>query len=507
MKRLMLMLAAGCLMMGMVGCIQDLPEQQIVCEEPPPPAPKCGPKGDVTAEGGVPCADCCDVIRIKKHGPAEVIQGAEFTYTILVQNVSKMDIRDVKVMEELPQNFALKGTNPKAKIAGKTLIWDLGNMPAGSSQTLKVVGSATATGELVGCTEADWKPPLVCMAIKAINPQVKVTKEGPAQVVLCDTINYKIVVENTGNGAACDVTVTDVLPDGLKGLDGKTKYVWSVPRLDPGQKQAFAIQAKADKVGSYTNSATAAIGGQGEAKSNPVTTKVVQPQLAVTKTAPKTRFINRPIDYTITVKNTGAVDATNVVLTDSISGAAIQSASDNGAVSGSGVTWNLGTLKPGASKAVKVVAVASAAGMVNNTASATAYCADAQAQAQVEIKGIPAILLEVIDIDDPIEVGAMETYEIRVTNQGSAVDGDIQVVATLPKEQQYVSSSGPSGAGKAAGQVITFPVLKSLDPKAVAVYKVQVKATGEGDVRFKVSLTSQMLTSPVQETESTHLYK
>ena len=45
-----------------------------------------------------------------------------------------------------------------------------------------------------------------------------------------------------------------------------------------------------------------------------------------------------------------------------------------------------------------------------------------------------------------------------------------------------------------------------LDPKAKAVYKVTTKGTKEGDLRFKVELTSDQMTSPASETESTHVY-
>ena len=40
-----------------------------------------------------------------------------------------------------------------------------------------------------------------------------------------------------------------------------------------------------------------------------------------------------------------------------------------------------------------------------------------------------------------------------------------------------------------------------------ATYKVVVKGVAVGDVRFKVSLTSDQMTKPAEETESTHIYK
>ena len=41
-----------------------------------------------------------------------------------------------------------------------------------------------------------------------------------------------------------------------------------------------------------------------------------------------------------------------------------------------------------------------------------------QAERRSKSGGIPAFRLEVVDVDDPIEVGGTTTYRIDVTNQG-----------------------------------------------------------------------------------------
>ena len=78
-------------------------------------------------------------------------------------------------------------------------------------------------------------------------------------------------------------------------------------------------------------------------------------------------------------------------------------------------------------------------------------CTDAvTADCSVDFEGIPAILLEVTDNPDPVEVGTTTTYTIQVTNQGSATDNNIRVVATLPASQSYVSAGGPTTASTSA---------------------------------------------------------
>ncbi len=143
---------------------------------------------------------------------------------------------------------------------------------------------------------------------------------------------------------------------------------------------------------------------------------------------------------------------------------------------------------------------------MTNAATATAKCTRDSDEATVVVEGIPAILLETIDLADPIEVGANETYVITVTNQGSADGTNIRVTATLPAEQEYVSSEGPTRA-TAEGRAVTFAPLARLAPKADAVYRVTVRGVKAGDVRFKVELTSDQMSSPAMETESTHIYE
>ena len=169
------------------------------------------------------------------------------------------------------------------------------------------------------------------------------------------------------------------------------------------------------------------------------------------------------------------------------------------------VTWSLGTLNAGQSRKVTMTVKAMQPGTLRNTASARAICASAEAEARTTVKGIPAILLEVIDIEDPIEVGENEVYEIIVTNQGSADGTNIVITATIPPEMSYVSADGPARAS-VQGKIVTFAPLPHLAPKAKATYRVTTRGEEVQDVRFKISLTSDQIDRPVEETESTNVY-
>jgi uncharacterized repeat protein (TIGR01451 family) len=316
---------------------------------------------------------------------------------------------------------------------------------------------------------------------------------------------YRVSVRNVGDGAAKNVVLNLSFPDGLTTLDGRTTVTFDVGVLAPGQAKEATFSAKPHTPGTYSAHATVSADGGLFAETD-CHSEVVVPVLNVTKTGPATRYIGRPATYEITVSNQGNADARDTRLIDTLpTGVELSSVSDGGTRSGQEVTWQVGTLAPGSSKSVSLTVVSAVPGTIQNKVVAKAYCAEACDSIETVVKGIPAILLEVIDIDDPIEVGANSAYRIIVTNQGSAYGTNIAVTCTLPSEQEYVSAGGPTAAS-VAGQTVTFAPLPSLPPKARVSYRVDVKGVAPGDVRFRTSLRSDQAQVPIEETESTHIY-
>jgi uncharacterized repeat protein (TIGR01451 family) len=121
------------------------------------------------------------------------------------------------------------------------------------------------------------------------------------------------------------------------------------------------------------------------------------------------------------------------------------------------------------------------------------------------VAGVPGVLLEVGDIDDPVEVNGRTTYMITVTNQGFAVSTNIRIACAIEENVQYVSSSGPT-TGTLEGSTITFAPLSALAPKGKATWRVVVTAVKAGDSRFKTTMITDQLTRPVEETEATRVY-
>ncbi len=161
----------------------------------------------------------------------------------------------------------------------------------------------------------------------------------------------------------------------------------------------------------------------------------------------------------------------------------------------------------GQKQMISVKGLAKSAGDPVNQAQAHADGGlEAKATAAVHLEGVPALLLEVVDLEDPIEVGAETVYEIRVVNQGTSPTTNLQIIATVPNGMTARDAAGPS-PHQIHGQQVIYDKLPSLAPKADALFRVKVVGDQPGDMRFKVQMTSDQLRSPVYEEESTRVYK
>ena len=207
------------------------------------------------------------------------------------------------------------------------------------------------------------------------------------------------------------------------------------------------------------------------------------------------------------VSNPGDVSLTGVVVRDVLPPQlTFASASDGGQLINGQVVWNIGTLQPRQDKTVQVqTKCAELVPQVVNVATATADGGlQARSEAALEIRGLPALRLELIDRVDPVEVAKNTTYQITVTNTGSLPSNQVEVIAQVPVEMKIVKIQGPS-AYHINGPTIMFDPLDGLQPNAAFNYSIEVQALKPGDVRFQAWLKGAALTKPVYQQESTNI--
>lgn len=231
------------------------------------------------------------------------------------------------------------------------------------------------------------------------------------------------------------------------------------------------------------------------------------PVLALSCGAPELIPYTRPLQVCLTVKNTGEVPADQVTVALPIPEGAEYAGPAVGSNPGARrMVWRIPRLAAGASKELCTDLSTPEPCLLNFASSATAANAEpVDLECTTRVTGIAAVLFEVIDIADPIEVGQPNTYEISVINQGSHPLTNVRIVCTLEESQEFVTGSGASAVA-AEGRTVTSVPLAELAPKATAAWQLVVKALAAGDVRFAARLTSDECERPVDETESTRQY-
>jgi uncharacterized repeat protein (TIGR01451 family) len=451
----------------------------------------------------------CGVVQLDKTMPKEVGLNKPFTYTLKVANLTNTTLHDIIVTEDLPDNFKFLSANPSARQDEENILfWEIAKLGPKSSTQITISGQATYIDALKHCTTVVTPVIPACTTVQVIQPELKLTRTAPEEVLVCDPIQVRYVVTNSGTGYVPNVKIVETLPTGLRTTGGRNEIVFDAGTLMAGQSQQFSAELRASKTGEFTSSATATSTMSLRAESAATKTRVTQPILAVQKTGPERQYIGQPIKYQITVTNKSDVAARNTVIEDMIPEGVNSVRGTAGAkLLGPKLVWELGTLEPGTSETVRISFTPEEAGTLINSATASAYCTEAvTSTVRTVVSGIPAVSMQVSDVEDPVRVGERATYVIKVKNQGSAPATNIRIACTLEDYVRYVSSAGAT-SGTQEGQTIRFLPLGSLAPQAEVAWRVVVEAVRPGQMLFKVVLNMDELSRPVEKTESTNLYE
>lgn len=451
------------------------------------------------------------------HDQARV--GHPLIYRMRVTNLSDdLTLENVTVHQDLPGSIEIVETQPQGLMEGAERgEWNIGELSPGQVREFDVAIVPQEEGAFESCIRVTYNP-VLCTVINVVSPQLQLLQEGPEQVMVCDPIPIRYTVANTGSGYTEPVIIQAPLPEGIRGPRGEREISIRVGPLGPGDRQTLTTTLQAERPGELLTGAFARTedGLEAQAEGEPIL--IVAPQLEIQVQGPQTEFMDRPIEYRATVRNTGNGPALDTILRIDTQGRANLVSSTHpigrepgpgrdspGFRNGRGVI-QLGQIPPGDSMDVGFTLSAPLPGEVNVAAIATAYCAgEPRDQLVTQIRGITSLLLELVDTNDPIRVGEGEIYRIAVTNQGSIPDTNVRIVANVPAAFEVVDIEGPTQGAVENGRIV-FQPLDQIAPDERVVWVVRVIAREEGDHRFGVELQSDTLDSPVNTTEATRAY-
>jgi uncharacterized repeat protein (TIGR01451 family) len=433
--------------------------------------------------------------------------GTAGDYALVVRNICNIPVQQVVVRVRVPAGLSVQGSEPKAVTeAGGILQWDLGTILARQERTLQLKLQADAKGDLTPQAWVTFTGSSV-MRIRVREPKLTLKCGVSEKVLVGDPAAFTLTVSNPGDGSADQVKIHAVLSEGLEHARGN-KIDFDIGNLAPGESRNVTLLCATRAGGAQKCEASAEAEG-GLSCKDAVTLNVIMPRLDLQVAGPRLRYLERKAIYSLKVTNPGDAPATNVTVADMVpAGFKVLAASDGGRhdFQTRTVSWFLGEIGPGQTREVKLEVQAVNPGDHKHKATAVgARGLRAESELMTKVEGLAALLVEMVDTEDPIEAGGDTAYEVRITNTGSKTETGIKLVATVPEKMQFKNAQGPARYQE-EGRRIVFEPIEQLAPRADAIFRINVKALQAGIVHFKIQVSSASLTDPVTKEEATRIY-
>lgn len=480
-----------------------------------------------------------EMVAVEAEHPEEVPVGSSYTYRLKVTNKSSdKTFHGVVLKQQIVDGFTIENSEPEQNgDSTQEAQWNLVSLKPGETKIVSVTATSDQEGTAHLCLGVDYTP-AVCVTAKFVKPEIQITKQAPREANVCSPITVTYTISNTGSGAAENVVLVDDLDDGLVTFEGEKQIRQELGVIPSGESREASVKVVAEKTGEFGTRATAMLGNDKEVRSNSVKTVFRAAALDLTFDGPDAEYIKRPLAYRLNVKNTGNAVAHNARVTvelpkgvdvvrmgeaelnaekdsaaeevaEAVAGTLAASQTDEGHLQ-----WRIGNLASGQEASMRFTAVSQIAADELKFQSVAAFVCAGEAKEQVttvantqtKIIALPALLVFAVDNEDPIKVSGEVAYTIGVLNQGDARDANVQVIATLPEQLEFIEAKGPT-KGTANGQKVTFEKLKELPAGKQVNWVVRAKAKQEGDVRLSVETTSDGFSKAVTSEEPTRLYK
>jgi len=477
-----------------------------------PAAPEMPP---AIVPGGVASNRVAPGLSIETIVPDAVPLGKDVSYEIVVRNNGPVPVSGVRVDEDVPAGGRYLGGEPMAEVSLNTLRWTIGELAVGAEKHIKVTAKPG--------TEGDYKTnPRVTLtattanSVKITRPKLAAAVVGPEAVLINEEAAFTIQVKNEGSGPANKVKIHVSLPAGLRHpqqRDGSPVEA-ELPMIAPGEMRSVTLKTTGAQPGPQTCELTV-MAESCAAVTAKATTMVQKPMLEARLVSPGKAMVRGEPTFTLEVSNPGNATTPSVQAAVSFpDGLEFVSAGDSGNYEPGSrtVTWNLGPQPAGAKKNLTFKLRAGIAGKIEVRAIAASPIKvedkglEARSAAVVQVEGVPAVAFEVVNLDNPAEVGKEVTYEIRVLNQGTCPLSNVRIGAALTEGLTVTSVTGPS-KHTATGQSIGFDAIPRLAVKADVVIRIKAKGTVAGDLRCKVQLSCDQLKQPVFKEESTMFFQ
>ena len=422
--------------------------------------------------------------------------GDSIDYTITVNNIGKADAKHVVVVDRLDKGlkYVSSSHNGVYDEAAHTVTWVV-DIAAGSSLDLTVTASAEEYGVLTNIVSVGDKSASVDVNVPEIIPNKTADIENPN---FGDNVTYTVTVTNDGNADAKEVVVRDVLGKDLKFVSATGTYTFDeatntitwIVDVAAGKTETFTVVATVINYGNVTNSLV--VGNKTFNKN--VTVPEITPDKTVDNENPN---FGDNLTYTVTVKNEGNGNATDVIIVDTL-GKGLEYVSSTGNYDNktNTITWKV-NLASGETKTFTVVAkivgytdVTNKVTVGNKTAAVTVY--------------IPEII-PAKDVNNTTpNFGDKVEYTVTVNNNANKDAKQVVIVDTLGKGLKFINASH-NGKYDESTRTITWII--DLGAGESAVFSVNAAVEAYGNINNTVVVGNKSATKNITVPEITPIKK
>ena len=412
------------------------------------------------------------------------------TFQIVVTNNGGAQATNVSLTDSLPAGITYTtDTTTQGSYNSATGLWTIGSLADGATATITLSGTVdvgeggnTITNVTTAATGDQPDPSTVgddleeAVVIENLADLVteKTLISGDATPAEGDSVTFQIEVTNIGAAQATGVSLIDQLPSGItftgssvtQGVYNASTGVWDIGIINNGSDAIITLTGTVD-IGeggnTITNITTAASGDQTDPSTvgDDLEEAVVVENLADLVTV-KTLASGNPaplegevVTFQIEVVNNGTAQATNVSLTDQLpAGITFTSSSvTQGTYDSATGLWTIGTLSAGGVATIELsgtVDVGEGGNTITNiTTAATGDQPDPSTDGddleEAVVVDANADLVTVKTLASgnavPLE-GEVVTFEIEVTNNGTAQATNVSLTDLLPAGLTATAGNG-----------------------------------------------------------------
>lgn len=473
---------------------------------------------EVPREGGM--------IEVVRRAPEQVQAGDRFEYTVTVKNTSDQPVQNILVSERfvgagVAWNDAGQGAGsavkegerevPTGGVAGQkdAMSWEIDQLAPGEERVFQVTGVAREPGTVTSRLSVRYRvQPSMESQLDVVAPEmaasvVLVDADGKASDAFyaCDEeAVLRVRVQNTGTGTARGVMLVGELPAGVTA-DGEQQLQVEIGDIEAGETAEEEVELALEEADRRDLTLPVQVSGEGlEPVREEVAFRVLHPALNLHVQGPQQAEVGQTVQLKVVLENTSQDPAVETTLQIEAPDGAEDFTLSGG--EGDEEELQIGYLPAGERREVTASFRVTEPGELRMNVTASARCVEELShEVALQVAGVAALRVEVIDQKDPVGIGEETTYELNVKNQGSAEEVNVQIMAEIPPEFEFVEASGDfEGQQQGRNVVFTIPALGAGDE---AKMEIKVRARSGQQGIFRVHVNSDAVKSAIQEEEPT----